>query len=56
MEVNLRRAMAISNGDVGFLFSSPIAIALWVLAALSLFAPSLLNRLRQQRALGNEEL
>jgi len=56
MEVNLRRAMAISNGDVGFLFSSPIAIALWMLAALSLFAPSLLNRLRQQRALGNEEL
>ncbi|WP_018467877.1 tripartite tricarboxylate transporter permease [Calidithermus timidus] len=56
MEVNLRRAMAISNGDVGFLFSSPIAIALWVLAGFSLFAPALLSRFRQRGALGDEEL
>lgn len=56
MEVNLRRAMAISNGDVGFLFSSPIAIALWVLAGFSLFAPTLLGRFVKRGALGDDEL
>ncbi|RIH83989.1 tripartite tricarboxylate transporter permease [Calidithermus roseus] len=56
MEVNLRRAMAISNGDVGFLFSSPIAIVLWVLAGLSLFAPTLLSRFVKRGALGDDEI
>jgi len=48
--------MTISNGDVGYLFSSPIAIGLWVLAALSLFAPVIIARLRKQGLGGDEEL
>lgn len=44
MEKNLRRAMALSGGEWGVLFDSGIAIALWVLAAVSLAAPFLLNR------------
>ncbi len=47
MEKNLRRAMALSGGDVGVLVDSPIALALWVLAALSLAAPVLLRRFTQ---------
>lgn len=42
METSLRRAMALSGGDWEILFSSPIAIALWVLAAVSLAVPPLL--------------
>lgn len=55
MEINLRRAMTLSNGQLSGLFSNPItgqisgiAIALWVLALLSLFAPLLLARFRKQ--------
>jgi putative tricarboxylic transport membrane protein len=44
MEKSLRRALALSGGEWSILFDSPIAIALWVLAAASLFAPLLLNR------------
>ncbi|RDI95177.1 tripartite tricarboxylate transporter permease [Meiothermus sp. QL-1] len=55
MEINLRRAMTLSGGDVGYLFSSPIAIALWGLALLSLLAPWLLSRFHR-RGLGGEEL
>ena len=47
MEKNLRRAMALSGGDVGVLFDSPIAITLWALAAASLLAPMLLRRWTQ---------
>ncbi len=32
MEQNLRRALSISDGDVGVLFASPISIGLWVVA------------------------
>jgi len=56
MEINLRRAMTISNGDVGYLFSSPIAVGLWVLAGLSLLAPVLVARFRKQGLGGDEEL
>jgi putative tricarboxylic transport membrane protein len=44
MEKNLRRAMALSGGDWGVLFDSPIAITLWCLALLSLASPALLRR------------
>ncbi len=44
MEKNLRRAMALSGGDVGVLFESWIAIGLWSLAVASLLAPLLLKR------------
>ena len=39
MERNLRRALAISDGDPWILFSSPLAIALWGMAATVLLAP-----------------
>ena len=44
MERNLRRAMALSGGEWGVLFDSPIAITLWVLAVASLVGPMLLAR------------
>ena len=49
MEVNLRRALAISGGDWTILFSSPIAQGLWILAALSLLFPWLVGRLAKPR-------
>jgi putative tricarboxylic transport membrane protein len=39
MEKNLRRAMALSGGGWEILFSSPLAIAIWILAAVSLLLP-----------------
>lgn len=45
MEKNLRRAMALSGGEWGVLFDSPIAITLWVLALASLAAPLALAKL-----------
>ncbi len=39
MESNLRRALSISNGDLGILFSSPITIGLWVLVAAMVALP-----------------
>lgn len=44
MEKSLRRAMALSGGDWGVLFSSPIALTLWALALASVIAPPLLAR------------
>jgi putative tricarboxylic transport membrane protein len=44
MEKNLRRAMALSGGDAGVLFDSPIALTLWALALGSLAAPFILRR------------
>ncbi len=49
MEVNLRRALAISGGDWSILFSSPIANALWALAVVSLLFPWLVGRLSKRR-------
>jgi putative tricarboxylic transport membrane protein len=39
MEQNLRRALSISDGDVGILFASPLSITLWIMAAIVLLAP-----------------
>lgn len=39
MEQNLRRALSISNGELGILFSSPITLATWGLVALMVFLP-----------------
>ena len=44
MEKNLRRAMALSGGEWGVLFDSPIALTLWAMAGVSLVAPALLRR------------
>ncbi len=43
MEDNLRRAMVLSDGDPLYLFSSPIAIGLWIAAILGFVAPMFLR-------------
>lgn len=43
MEDNLRRALAISGGDIGILFSSPLGNALWVLSLIVFSAPFLIK-------------
>ena len=43
MEDALRRAMTLSDGDVTYLLSSPIAIGLWVAAILGFVAPMFLR-------------
>ncbi|RMF35520.1 MAG: tripartite tricarboxylate transporter permease [Alphaproteobacteria bacterium] len=45
MEDSLRRAMVISGGDWMHLFSSPIAVGLWVAAILGFVAPMFLRPL-----------
>ena len=44
MEKSLRRALALSGGEWSILFDSPIAIVLWVLAAVSLLSPLLMRK------------
>jgi putative tricarboxylic transport membrane protein len=43
MEDALRRAMVLSDGDFTFLFSSPIALGLWIAAILGFVAPMFLR-------------
>jgi putative tricarboxylic transport membrane protein len=43
MEVNLRRAMVLSDGDWTYLFQSNISIGLWVVAVLGFIAPFFLR-------------
>ncbi len=43
MEDALRRAMVLSDGDAMFLFSSPIAIGLWIAAIIGFVAPMFLR-------------
>ena len=45
MEVSLRRAMVLSDGDWTYLLSSPICIGLWVAAGLGFVAPIFLKSL-----------
>ena len=45
MEAALRRAMTLSDGDVSYLFSSPIAIGLWIFAILGFLAPLYFRRI-----------
>ncbi len=44
MEVNLRRAMTISDGDWSALIGSPLAIGLWVLGIAGFLAPIVAGR------------
>ena len=44
MEVSLRRAMVLADGDWTYLFSSPIAIGLWLAAILGFLAPLVLRK------------
>ncbi|MEM6616599.1 MAG: tripartite tricarboxylate transporter permease [Pseudomonadota bacterium] len=45
MEDALRRAMILSDGEISYLWSSPIAIGLWVAAILGFVAPMFLRPL-----------
>jgi len=49
MEQNLRRALAISNGDVRILYGSGIAVGLWVAAAFMLVVPLVLRWRRNNK-------
>ena len=46
MEQNLRRALSITNGELGILFQSPIRIGLWAAAIIVVVGPTLYRRLR----------
>ena len=48
MEDALRRAMVLSDGDLLYLFSSPIAIGLWLAAIAGFVAPMFLRGLLQK--------
>ena len=43
MEVSLRRAMVLSDGDWTYLFSSNISIGLWAAAVIGFLAPIFLR-------------
>lgn len=49
MEVNLRRAMTISDGDWSILVGSPLAIGLWVVAIVGFTLPMILGRRVKKR-------
>lgn len=53
MEQNLRRALSITDGELGILFASPITKMLWICAIIMLFAPPLIRYWdhRRQRAI-----
>ncbi|MEO5698484.1 MAG: tripartite tricarboxylate transporter permease [Burkholderiaceae bacterium] len=48
MEQNLRRALSITNGELGILVESPISIGLWVGAATMLLLPPLVRALSRR--------
>lgn len=52
MERSLRRSLALSGGDWGVLFSSPIAVAFWVAAVVGVAGPWVMRRLRARLAAG----
>jgi putative tricarboxylic transport membrane protein len=56
MEVNMRRAMTISDGDWSIFVGSPLAIVLWVVAIAGFLAPIVVGRVlrRKQAALSDE--
>ncbi|WP_180897859.1 tripartite tricarboxylate transporter permease [Martelella soudanensis] len=59
MEVNLRRAMTISDGNWSTLWASPLSISLWVLAIAGFMLPivlSLMNRRIDPSKLRTEEV
>lgn len=55
MEDNLRRAMVLSNGDWTYLFSSPIAIGLWIAAIVGFVAPMFLRGVLKKPVIANTD-
>jgi len=49
MEVNLRRALTISDGDYGVLVGSPLAIGLWVVAFIGFILPIVVGPMLRAR-------
>jgi putative tricarboxylic transport membrane protein len=49
MEQNLRRALSITNGEIGILFESPISKGLWIVAAAMVIVPPLLRVVGRKR-------
>ncbi len=50
MEQNLRRALSMTNGELGILVESPISIGLWIAAATMVLLPPLLRRFGKSRS------
>ncbi|MGO3891473.1 MAG: tripartite tricarboxylate transporter permease [Paenalcaligenes sp.] len=50
MEQNLRRALSITDGEIGILFSSPVSIGLWIAAVLVSVGPMLLRYFAKRKA------
>ena len=50
IEVNFRRALTYSYGEFSIFYESPISKALWIITFLSLIAPPIIKRIRQQFA------
>jgi len=48
MEQNLRRALSMSDGNIGILFASPVSLGFWALALVVVLLP-LIRRYRQRR-------
>lgn len=56
MEANLRRALTISDGDWMTLFSSPLAIGLWVIAIVGFIMPIIVGkRLKRRMQMSKDE-
>lgn len=53
MEVNMRRAMTISDGDWSIFFGSPLAIILWIIAITGFVLPIFLGRRMRKRMEAN---
>ncbi len=51
MEQNLRRALSMTDGDVGVLFASPVSISMWVGAAAVVIVPQIMRRMRKAKNL-----
>jgi putative tricarboxylic transport membrane protein len=49
MEQNLRRALSITNGELGILVESPFSIGLWIGAAAMVAVPPLMRALSRRR-------
>jgi putative tricarboxylic transport membrane protein len=50
MEQNLRRALSITNGELGILIESPICIGLWLGAVLMVVVPPVMRMLAQRKS------
>ena len=49
MEQNLRRALSITNGEIGILFESPISIGLWICAVTMVVMPPVVRFVLRKR-------